>query len=80
MDLTEVIEIAKTLKPGFLRVRSNTIGDSSGHIYSYFWIQYEESTVSGDSFEECLKLAGWNSENSKPKTRKSTRSKTGWEG
>lgn len=88
MDLTEVIAIAKTLSEQPLT--QMTIYFDEPTVYMIEWNDYtkqDDLTKSpiglvgyGGSWEEALRSAGWNSENSKPKTRKSTRNKTGWKG
>lgn len=80
MTIEEVIEIAKKLRP------DTTASDE--FYFAQLWpgmkepyrLKYLSGNYSGDSWESALYDAGWNGANFKPKTRKSTRSKTGWEG
>lgn len=77
MTIETVVAIAKTLHEGLI---SLSYFEDYDKPYTLGYGRPGVKIFEGNSWEDCLKLAGWNRDNSKPKTRKSTRSKTGWEG
>lgn len=86
MTTEEVIAIAKTLRDNahFIHLSSEMYASESYssqmYLLHYLDADMKDVIYGGDSWEDVLKEAGWKGDNSKPKTRKSTRSETGWEG